>query len=701
MSILKSKRRVLAALTCISPFLLLGCDNDEQAKSPVESKAEVAFLADVHFHDVYGDLKSSQFQGIPTEHGHATIRTMYDQLTSTRLFNENYFAFRSALDSAYEKGIRIIAFPGDFSDDGQPMHVAGFKKILTEYEAKGMRFFIAPGNHDPVAPHDNDTAKEAGFLDAEGKSFDIFALQNQACLNSEVDNVCTNEMMELGYESLLSSLGEFGFMPNKADVYWETPFSTYNQQSYNLQQATAQASVDHRLYEVCKEGEGGAYKQPNYTQCTSIPDVSYLVEPVPGLWLLSVDANVFVPKDSLDPNDPTKPGGFTGAGSAGWNQMVTHKKTTMKWIASVAERAKAQNKKLVAFSHYPTIEFYANQTDAIKQTFGGSAFQTNRVPTQDATQVVASTGLGLHVGGHMHSNSTNDYTSPTGSYLVNIQSPSLAVYGAAYKILRFNSPTSIDVETVKLDEVERFDELFPLYEREHQYLTATQSPRLWDKGILSTKSYKEFTHFYFGQLSKMRFMNEYWPCEMRDLAEQLNLGQMLIMSQLNTRLTYAELATQTTLDFKPSAQCLTAASSNVQTSATEFAQDWQIAKAKAEQLAAAAGLSLADMEQVSAYDFYGDFHRTIYAGELALTDMGDIRVKQYKLLMSSFPEQPAAPQMLDGKLLANTPIHVPFQYKFKRVFSILKGVGSAKPSNQFSIDLQGKTISGAKGPSFN
>ena len=42
----------------------------------------------------------------------------------------------------------------------------------------------------------------------------------------------------------------------------------------------------------------------------------------------------------------------------------------------------------------------------------------------------------------------------------------------------------------------------------------------------------------------------------------------------------------------------------------------------ADKLAAAAGLKLDDFAQVSAYEFYGDFHRTVYAGELALRDMG-------------------------------------------------------------------------------
>ena len=99
------------------------------------------------------------------------------------------------------------------------------------------------------------------------------------------------------------------------------------------------------------------------------------------------------------------------------------------------------------------------------------------------------------------------------------------------------------------------------------------------------------------------------------------------------------------------------------------------------------------MAQVSGYDFYGDFHRTVYAGELALRDMGPARVQQYKLLMSSFPAAPAAIVTVDGKPSDQNPVQVPFQNQFKQVFAIFKGLGSAKPSDHFTVDLEAKTVS--------
>jgi len=80
---------------------------------------------------------------------------------------------------------------------------------------------------------------------------------------------------------------------------------------------------------------------------------------------------------------------------------------------------------------------------------------------------------------------------------------------------------------------------------------------------------------------------------------------------------------------------------------------------------------------------------------LALNDMGGLRVKQYKLLMASFPANVNAPEIKDGKLSDSNPVNLPFQYKFNNVFAVLKGVGSGKPSDHFIIDYSKKTLKDA------
>lgn len=691
--------------------LLAACGSNNDVETPVAAPGpdpvmlpSVAFMTDVHFENVYGDFKNAQFAGIPTKDGkNATIRTMYAQLTSTRLFNENYFAFRAALDDAYGRGVRYVALPGDYSDDAQPININGIADILKEYQAKGMRFFLAPGNHDPNEPYDDNEAGKNDFLTKEGKEQKVYATGNAGCKAKDPAVICTDELMEQGYEKLIAKLGEFGFQPNKADVYWETPFSKYADNKYSYESAAAQGAVANRQYEICAEGSGGAYKAAgeaklgkSYTKCVMMLDSSYLVEPVKGLWLVSIDANVFVPNGNFDPANPKNFKGYEGAGNAGWNKVLTHKKHLMDWLKNINERAKAEGKQVMAFSHYPTMDFYANQTDAMKAVFKPGAFQTARVPEAATTAALAATGLKLHIGGHMHFNGTNDYTDSAGNFLANVQSPSLAVYGAAYKIVTYESADTIGVQTVALNNVPRYNELFPLYETEYGYLqgssvTADVAKR-WNRAVLDTKSYGEFTKYYFGELSRLRFMDEYWPCEMKEAAMALDARQMLILSQLQTKVTLAQLKDAPGI-VPLTASCAakgTAGGSGV--AAAQLAADWADATAKADKLATAAGLKLADFSKITAYDFYGDFHRTVYAGELALRDMGSERVSQYKVLMNAFPASPAAIVKINGVLSDQNEVHVAFQNQFKQVFAIFKGLGSAKPNDQFKIDLKNKKI---------
>jgi len=713
------RRPHLLAPALALAFLSACSSDDAPAPAPpppvTAANPSVAFMTDVHFENVYGDFKSAQFAGIPTKDGkNATIRTMYAQLTSTRLFNENYFAFRAALDDAYAKGIRLVALPGDYSDDAQPININGIADILKEYQAKGMRFFIAPGNHDPNEPYDDMEAGKSDFLTRDGKEQKVYATANAACKSKDPTVICSDELMEQGYEKLVTKLADYGFMPNKADLLWETPFTKYANNSYSYGAAVTQGALANRRYEICAEGEGGSYKAAGeaklgkaYTRCASMIDTSYLVEPVKGVWLLAIDANVFVPNASFDPANPANFKGYDGAGNAGWNKVLTHKLHLVEWIKSVSARAKAEGKQLMAFSHYPTMDFYANQTDAMKAVFKPGAFQTARVPDAATTAALAATGLRLHVGGHMHFNGSNDYTDASGNYLANVQSPSLAVYGAAYKIITYKDLDMVDVQTVPLNTVLRFNELFPYYQVEYDYLkgstAASDLAKRWDRAILDTRTYGEYTRYYFGELSRLRFMDEYWPCEMKEAAMSLNAKQMLILSQLQTKVTLAQLKDVPNV-VPLTASCAAAGTaSTTGVAASQLTADWLEATARADKLASAAGLKLDDFARISAYEFYGDFHRTVYAGELALRDMGAERVSQYKVLMGAFPASAAAIARVGDKISDQNPVPAAFQNQFKQVFAIFKGLGSAKPSDHFTIDLKGKKISNANagGLSFN
>ncbi|MEZ9490167.1 hypothetical protein AB4187_15555, partial [Vibrio breoganii] len=59
----------LSALAVASAVLLAGCndssnDTTDRDKPPAEvSGVKIAFMPDIHFHDVYGDFKDGSFDG--------------------------------------------------------------------------------------------------------------------------------------------------------------------------------------------------------------------------------------------------------------------------------------------------------------------------------------------------------------------------------------------------------------------------------------------------------------------------------------------------------------------------------------------------------------------------------------------------------------------------------------------------------------
>ncbi|ROV56876.1 metallophosphoesterase [Vibrio ponticus] len=677
-------------------LLLSACFGQAFAAESVQ----VAFMPDIHFHDVYGDFQDGSFTGLKNSHSgeNATIRTMHAQLTSTRLFNENYFALLAALDDAVKRGVKYIALPGDFSDDGQPVHIRGLQKILDHYANKyDIEFFAAPGNHDPVRPYDRPSG-EGDFLGSDGKTQRIFSKGANECqgydtpsavidAGHELPTICTEEIRELGYEGLMAELSQFGFFPQADNLYWETPYSTYNQKEYQFDVAKQQANYQQRQYEICHQGTGGDYKQDGYTSCFMVPDTSYLVEPVEGLWLLAIDANVYIPNADADTSKPELAANFGGSGNSGYNKMLTHKQQVIAWMEDVVKRADAQGKTLVAFSHFPMTEFYNGAAETIEDIFGAGKFQLARSPKEDVSQALAKTGIKLHVGGHMHFNDTGVKHYDDGSFLFNIQAPSMAAYVPAYKLLTFEDNNKVEVETVILQDVPRFNELFEHYEKEWQHLNAKGEQGLWNKEVLSSKDYYEFTNWHITELTRMRFLPSEWPCDLKQMVFALDGRQMMVLSQLETSITQDQVAKLTQnrqaieicqeqpVKFEPN-----------QIDDPAFNAAWQQAERKATELAKKNGLKLDDFADWNGFDLAVDFYRLRNADELAFKDIDRNRMPQYELIAQAL----ALHAQHDH---GSNDFGDVFKQRFGGLFGILTKFANGQPSFHFELDLGKGTIS--------
>lgn len=437
-----SKMIKLCLVACLWGIMLLG-----------NAQTQIAFISDAHIQDVDGHAER--------------VRSMEVQVQSTRLFNENYYALLAALDDVARRNIRWVVLPGDLTDNGQFFNQQKIKNILHSYtQRKGMRFFVTTGNHDPALPL-GLMQKNAHFLAADGSRV-------------------TREDSCAGYVSQMECYADFGFFPRKDDCYWESPFTSYTYDKYSYEDACRESVLSKRTYTLCDS--------------LTATDVSYLVEPVDGLWLLAIDGGVYLPKEMKD-------GKWSYQGSsAGYNLVLKHKPFLLPWVRKVVEEAQKRHKTLVAFSHYPLVDFNDGVSEHVRRIWGDRRFDLHRVPEAEVSEAFLQAGLRLHFAGHMHVNDTGVWEGKDGKHLYNIQVPSIATYVPAYKILTIESDEVFRVETVTLDTVPGFDSLFPLYRAEYQSDSLKGHSPIWNKEILSARTYGEFCDYQFRDLVRLRFI---------------------------------------------------------------------------------------------------------------------------------------------------------------------------------------------------
>ena len=580
-------------LPIIFLLILVSCKTEQQSAI---KNVQIAFIADVHLQDIFGKFQDNNYQGIknPITGEYANIRTMSSQLHSTRIFNENYFAFIEALNDISKRGIKQVVLPGDFSDDGQPVHVRGLRKILNEYSKKhDMSFFVTTGNHDVVRPFPQEATK-TDFLGKDGKEQIISSSKTNMAEHAELDPIITSDIKNWGYKETLNEMADFGFFPKKSYLYWETPFSSYDYQGYNFDTALKESLLQKRIYSL---------KNTNL----SLPDASYLVEPIKGVWLLAIDANAYVPNQKLS-GLMDNPHDFSGA-SIGYNNVLLYKNHLIDWVKKVSAEAKQKGKILIAFSHYPMVDFNDDASPEMKLLFGSNKMQLERVPNEEVAQIFADAGIQIHFGGHMHINDTGVRTTAKGNTIYNIQTPSLAAYMPAYKILTIHSNSAVEVETVVVSSVPMFNSLFPFYEEEYAHLQKIKSPNIWNRDILKAKDYEDFTLWHLKELVRLRFLPEDFPVEFLTSIVKLS-GKDLLQINKNT------------LDIEK--QLL---SNN---------------------------LTIQDFDSWTGFDMLFDFYRLKNADELAIPEIGINRLKQYQMVCEQLEKSGNERFVLWSKIVLKT-----------------------------------------------
>jgi 3',5'-cyclic AMP phosphodiesterase CpdA len=442
---------------------------------------QIAVVADPHYHDVFGWPEATGDR--------PALRSFADSMASTRIFNESYPAFRAVLDDIVQAGISIVVIVGDLTDDGQATTVRSVDSLLADYtDRHGLRFYMTPGNHDLFALNGRHQSKR--FLNADGSTLLVTSDPDEPA-GPSTGRLVTAEMHCGGYADGLAAYGR-GFFRRPGDLHWESPFGS------------SDALSDRRF--LIRSDDGATI--------VSMIDASYLVEPVPGLWLLSLDANVFEPRNGS--TDPLAEASYYDSSNAGWNAVLKHKRFLFDWAGDVSRRARQQGKHLLAFSHYPLIDPHADSFDDELAVFGQSS-SIRRSPRPPAVAAGVASGIGVHFSGHLHVNGTTAVTGPDG-FLVNVAVPSLVAYPAAYKRVRFEAGR-MAVETVAVDDVPGYDIAFAGYR--HEAAHAPRDTTIFDR----LSSYADFCDLHLRDLVRNRYALES-PPDLAGLMANLSVAQL-------------------------------------------------------------------------------------------------------------------------------------------------------------------------------
>ncbi|GGF31857.1 metallophosphoesterase [Youhaiella tibetensis] len=455
---------------------------------------KIAILADPHHHDIHGTFGAPHIAG-------PRLRTLADTTASTRVFNESYPAFRAALADIAARGIRIVVIPGDVTDDGQAATVAATMSLLDHYATNhGMRFFATPGNHDLYSIHGRHQSKR--FLSANG-SHVLFTSDSSEPQEESTARIVTPTMHCAGYERGLPPIARLGYFRDRRDLHWESPFG-------------ASDRMAERTYEV-RSDDGSITR--------TMVDASYLVEPEPGLWLLSIDANVFEPRDGA--TDPVPEKAYHDSTDAGWNAMLKHKRFVLDWVRDVTARARQEGKDLLVFSHYPMIDPLAGTLEDEIALFGNTSF-ARRAPRAEVARSAIAAGLRVHFSGHLHVNDTAVFREGDMA-LVNVAVPSLVGFPPAYKIGEFGDGM-LDIETVFLDKVPGFEVAFAAYRAERARTGADYG------ALLEATSYPEFLSRHLSQMVAWRYLPREWPADLAEIVPRLDLGRLAALAAIDTPL---------------------------------------------------------------------------------------------------------------------------------------------------------------------
>ncbi|MFW5908852.1 MAG: metallophosphoesterase family protein [Desulfosalsimonas sp.] len=174
--------------------------------------------------------------------------------------------------------------------------------------------------------------------------------------------------------------------------------------------------------------------------------LSYVAEPVPGLWLLALDSCLW--RENEPDKHPVTDGRFS--------------EQTLEWIEETLIQAKQQKKAVIAFMHHGLMEHYP----ANEKYYGEYVIDNS----DTVTRLFAAYGVQLVFTGHFHAQDiTVKHTKEPLGRVFDIETGSLLTWPCPYRIVEISGRNTCTIESRFIDSIESMPEGFPEYARKFAF----------------------------------------------------------------------------------------------------------------------------------------------------------------------------------------------------------------------------------------
>jgi 3',5'-cyclic AMP phosphodiesterase CpdA len=183
--------------------------------------------------------------------------------------------------------------------------------------------------------------------------------------------------------------------------------------------------------------------------------LSYVAEPVPGLWLLAIDSCKY--QENLELGTPVVSGRISAQ--------------TMGWILATLEEARARGKQVMAFMHHGVNQHFLAEPALFPE------YLLDDWPTVSAQ--LAATGLRVVFTGHYHS---QDAAYPVNEALesqltlCDVETGSLAQFPCAFRIVTLEESGSLNIRTERVTEIDADTGGLPFQQYAEVFLRTHMAP---------------------------------------------------------------------------------------------------------------------------------------------------------------------------------------------------------------------------------